>query len=268
LRCYSLRSLSLAVRTVVAIVAARSALKVIARATVAAPPAMQREAVTLVLMAVLANPLIAGLCLLGRWLLAASDERRQAIDVAAIVMCDRLVRALYVNLLLRLLLVLLRRRERLSVTRQERLRLARSERRLARERLLIAVILIKRFVAGAARPFVLGAGEMGIALAKLLLRSRDQTVVVLRMLVVVFRRNRIAGGLGIAGELNVFFSDVGGVTSNFDVRAVRFVNTGHRIVAFAMAAAMPVIVVTVAMAAVTAATHALVLTVSHDLPVR
>ena len=72
----------------------------------------------------------------------------------------------------------------------------------------------------------------------------------------------------VARELNVFLSNVSWVSPNFDVGSIRFVNTRHRILVFAVA--MPVIVttVTMAMTAVIAATHALVLTVSHVLPVR
>jgi len=62
---------------------------------------------------------------------------------------------------------------------------------------------------------------------------------------------------------------VGRISPNFDIGSIRFVNTRHWILVFAVAA-MPVIVTTVAMAvtAVIAAAHALVLTVSHVSPVR
>src|SRR5215510_14076 len=174
----------------------------------------------------------------------------------------RLARALHHHLLLRLVVLLLR--ERLRVARQVGLRLTRSERHLANDRLLIALVFVSHLLARATRRVVLGAGEMWIVLTKLLLRRRDQTVVVLRMLIVVFRRDRIAGGLGVARKLNVLLSNVGRVSANFDVRTVRFVNTRHRIVVLAVA----MLIVTTMAVAVIAAAHALVLTVSHDSPVR
>jgi hypothetical protein len=66
---------------------------------------------------------------------------------------------------------------------------------------------------------------------------------------------------------------VGRVAPNFDIGSIRFENTRHRILVFAVTAAMPVIV-TVAMTGVTAVTaviaaaHTFVLTVSHVSPVR
>src|SRR5215510_8737076 len=224
---------------------------------------MQREAVSLIVVTVLVETLLA------RWLLGTGNERRQPVDVAAAVvapiMCVRLVRALHHDLLLRLMLLLLR--ERLRIARQVGLWLARSEWHLADDLLLIALVLVRDLLARAAPALrlVFGAGKMWIVLAKLLLRRRNQTVVVLGVLVVVFRRDRIAGGLGIARELNVFFSNVGWVSTNFDVGAVRFVNTRHRIVVLAVA--MLIVTMTMTMAVIAAA-HALVLTVSHDLPVR
>ena len=220
---------------------------------------MQRETVPLVVVAVLIEPLMVGLRLLARRLLAASNERRQPVDVAAAVMRARLARALHDDLMLRLVLLL---RERLRIARQVRLRLTRSERHFAHDLLLIAVVLVERLLARAALRLVFDASEVWIVLAKLLLRRRDQTVIVLRVLIVVFRGDRIARGLGIARELNVFFSNMRRIASNFDVGTVRFVNTRHRIVILAVA----MLIVTMAMAVIAAA-HALVLTVSHDSPV-
>ena len=216
-----LHAAMLLVRAVVTVVVARSALEIIARAAVATPPPMQREAVTLVVVAVLIEPLIAGLRLLGRRLLRAGDERRQPIDVVAALLHARLIRALHNGLMLRLMLwLMLLLREGLGIARQVGLRLTCPERRLANDLLLIALILVEHLLACTARRIVFRAGEMRVVLAKLLLRCRDQTVVVLRVLVIVFRRDRIARGLGIARELNVFFSNVRGVASNFDVGSV------------------------------------------------
>ena len=98
------------------------------------------------------------------------------------------------------------------------------------------------------------ARQMRIVLAELLLRHRDEAVVVLGMLVIVLGRNRIAGRLRVARELNVFLGNVRGVSPDFDVGSVRLVDARHRVLTFA-------VMITTA--------HALaVLTVSHDSPVR
>ena len=152
----------------------------------AAPPAMQREPVGLVVVAVLIEALITRLALLRcrRWL-CASNKRRQTIDVAASVMRGLLARALDVDLLLRLVVLLLRKR--LRITRQVRLRLAHAERRVTRNLLLITLFLIKCIVTRATRALVFDAREMWVVLPELLLRRGDETVVVLRVLVVIFR---------------------------------------------------------------------------------
>jgi hypothetical protein len=67
------------------------------------------------------------------------------------------------------------------------------------------------------------------------------------MLIIILRRNRIARGLRVTRELEVFFGDVRGGAPNFDIRTVRLEDPSHRILTLAVAAP-----------------HALVLTVSHD----
>ena len=166
-----------------AIVPARSTLKV-PRAAVAPPPPMQRESIGLVVVAVLIQALIARLALLRRrCLLCTSNKRRQPIDVAASVVHGLLARALNVDL--RLVILLLRKR--LCITRQERLRLAHAKRRIAPSLLLVTLFLFKHIVTRATGRFVLDAREVRVVLPELLLRRGDQTVVVLRVLVVVFR---------------------------------------------------------------------------------
>jgi len=96
-----------------------------------------------------------------------------------------LARALDVDLMLRRLILLLRKR--LRITRQVRLRLAHSERRIACNLLLITIFLVKCIVTRATRAVVLNARKMRVVLPELLLRRGDQTVVVLRVLVVIFR---------------------------------------------------------------------------------
>jgi len=142
---------------------------------------MQRKAVGLIVVAVLIEARLA--LLRRRRLLRASNKRRQPIDVAASVVRGLLARALDVDL--RLVALLLRKR--LCITRQERLRLAHAERRIACSLLLITLFLFKHIVTRATGPFVLDTREVRVVLSELLLRRGDQTVVVLRVLVVVFR---------------------------------------------------------------------------------
>src|SRR4051794_5718179 len=225
---------------------------------------VQRKAFALIVVAVLGN------ARRGLLRLAAGDEGRQAVDVvAAAVIAARLDLTRCMSLLLRWMLL----RKRLRVARQERLRLTtHAEWSFGVDRgLLTVVLVVEDVVASTARRLAFDARQMRIVLAELLLRSGNQTVIMLGVLVVVLGGDRIAGGLGVARELNVFFGDMGGVAANFDLRAVRFVNTRHRIMIFAMTATATA-TATAATAAVTvvviAAAHALVvLTVSHDLPV-
>jgi hypothetical protein len=89
-----------------------------------------------------------------------------------------------------------------------------------------------------------------LVLAELLLHRSDQAEVVFGVLVVVFRRNRIAGRLRVTGELDVLFCHMIGRAADLHVRAVRFINACERILTFAVLAAPP---------------HTLVLTVSHGV---
>jgi hypothetical protein len=224
----------------------------------ATAPAMQREAVALAVVAVLPvalMPRLPWLPLLGLMRLSAGNEGWQPVDVAtAFGGHCALLRA---GLMRLVLLVLLALRERLGVTRQVGLRLARAEGLFAPQSRLRAVVVavLEGVVARPDRHFVLWTGQMGVGLAELLLRRRDQTIIMFGMLVVIFGRDGITGGLRIAGELHVFFRNVGGVPANFHIRTVRLVDTRHRIV-------------TLAVLLVVAPAHSFVLTVSHDLPVR
>jgi hypothetical protein len=203
--------------------------------------AVHRKTVALVVEAVLAIGLLSrrptrialmGLRLLAaRLLAAAGDEGGQPVDMAVV----GAVVALAALLLLRAAPIgLLARGEELGIARQEGLRVARAERgllarlrRLGRffvvavvELFVMRVVAGERIVPGAAfRPV-----EIRRVLPELLVHCRDQAEIMLGMLIIVFRRHRVAGGLRIAGELNVFFSDVRRRSANLDVRTVRFVN--------------------------------------------
>src|ERR1700675_4504124 len=98
---------------------------------------------------------------------------------------------------------------------------------------------------------VLGPSEVRIILSILLLRRRDHAVIVLSVLIIIFRCNRITGRLRVARKLNVFFCDMRWIAANFHIWPVRLEYAHHWIVALAM---------------VVSPAHPLVLTVSHDLP--
>ena len=83
-----------------------------------------------------------------------------------------------------------------------------------------------------------------------LLRGSDQSEVVLRVLQVTFRHDRIAGRLSIARELQILFADMMGGAPDLYVRPVRPVGARKRIWTFSI-----IVVV--------ASTHTLVLTRSH-----
>ena len=100
------------------------------------------------------------------------------------------------------------------------LRFARAKCRIADHGLLTLVAIIERFVASAALDVAVGSSQLRIVLAELFLRTRDQPIVVLGMLIIVFGRDRIPGGLRIARKLNVFFCNMRRVPPNFDVRTV------------------------------------------------
>src|SRR5262245_12243041 len=131
---------------------------------------MQRESVGLVVVAVLIEALMA-LLRRRRLLRATSNKRRQPIDIAASVVRGLLARALHVDLLLRLVILLLR--EWLRIARQVRLRLAHAERRIAPGLLLITLFLVKSLVTCASGALVFNAGKMRVVLPELLLRRGD-----------------------------------------------------------------------------------------------
>ena len=127
-------------------------------------------------------------------------------------------------------------------------------------RLHTAVVAVVKAVFGA-RIGAVGARLllllMGLVLPELFLRRRDQSEIMLRVLIVVFSRDRVARGARVAGELNVFLGDMVGGTANLHVGPVRFVDARQRIVILASAAAAPTIATPHAMV--------LVLTVPHSL---
>jgi len=91
-----------------------------------------------------------------------------------------------------------------------------------------------------------------LALPKLLLSGGDQAKVMLRVLIVVFRRNGVTRTLRIPGELKIFFGDMRRRAANFYVRSVGLKNPRQWILMMMVMAALTI-----------ATSHALVLTVSH-----
>jgi hypothetical protein len=132
-----------------------------------------------------------------------------------------------------------------------RLGLHRHEARLLaeiRKALAVIIELIRR-------GDVVDVARLRLVLAELLLRGGDQAEIVFGVLIVILRSNRIAGGAGIARELDVFLGDMGGSAADLDVRPIRLEHPGQRVLA------APVIITVIPVA------HPLVvLTVSHVLP--
>jgi hypothetical protein len=206
--------------------------------------------------------------------LAAGDEGRQPFDVFVVGRLEVLLPGLVMRLLLRILLRLLVRL--LVVLWLRLLRLLVLLRRLLlalivglllrRERLaahgrLVIVAVVKRVVGViAALLRLLLLIERRLGLPKVFLRGGDQAEIMLGVLVVVFCRDRIAGALRIAGQLQVFLGNVRGIAPDLQVRSIGLVHARQWILVMVM-------MMTTATTTFTAVAtpHALVLTVSHDL---
>lgn len=142
--------------------------------------------------------------------LTAGDEGRQPFHIAVIaglrleVLLPRLemVRLLLVRLLMLLRVLLFTRKEWLLIARRKRL--------AAIHRLIaIAVAVVKGVIADiAAHVARLLLLIIGLSLPQMLLRRSDQAKIMLGVLIVVLRRDRIAGALRVTGELKVFFRDM------------------------------------------------------------
>jgi len=217
--------------------------------TVTAPTAMHAEpvliAITLVAITLVAITLIVtvlpGVLL---WLTAAGYECRQATDILSALVRMKRLRLM----LLTIVDLLVARWKWLSVARDIRLllRLAWRVARfvLAHESLAVVIVAVKTFIVPllvlpARRTLLRLLIVVGVLLAELFLRGGNETKIMFGVLVVILGGNRIAGALGIARKLDVFFRNVRSRAANFDVRAVRFVNARQRILAFAVVTATP-----------------------------
>lgn len=198
--------------------------RLIARPAVAATPPVQRKAVGRCVKAIRAIRAVwairtvrsvAALPLLRRLLmrLSAGDEGRQPFDVLLALLREVLRAGLRVlRLHLRVLLL----------ARIERLLLARRKRFAADRGLLVVAIVVAVVGKIAARVALLLV--IGLALAELFLGGSDQAEVVLRVLIVVFRGDRVAGTLRVARKLKIFFGDVGRRSPDLHVRSVGLVH--------------------------------------------
>lgn len=192
----------------------------VARPAAAMPPAppVQRKAILLPVIAVRAVlravlplwPVIAVLRLL-MLRLSAGDERWQAVDVA-LVFRTRMLRPR-----LKLLLIVM------LLARIVWLRLARGE-RLAADMGLLTIALVVAFIR---RTHLAGRLLLviGLTLAELFLRSSDDAEIVLGVLIIIFRCNRVPGALRVTGKLKILFGDMGRRTANFYVRPVGLVHS-------------------------------------------
>jgi hypothetical protein len=218
-------------------------------AAMAPSPPMQWEAIRRSVIAVgtigtvLPMRTIAALPVLRRLMLwlSAGDERGEPFDVAVAVWPMLLSRLKVLRLVILLLVVVL-------FARIIRLRLARCERLAADVRLFVVAVV--ETVVRAAHLAGLLLLVIGLALAELFLRGGDQTEIMLGMLIIILRGNRISGALCVAGQLQILLGDVGCRSSNFYVLPVGFVHARQRILM--VVTTLPV-----------TPAHTFVLTVSH-----
>ena len=197
----------------------------VARPAAAMPPAppVQRKAILLPVIAVRAVlravlplwPVIAVLRLL-MLRLSAGDERWQPVNVA-LVFRTRMLRPR-----LKLLLMLLRLMVLLIVMLLARIGWLRL--RLATDMGLLTIALVVAFIR---RTHLAGRLLLviGLTLAELFLRSSDDAEIVLGVLIIIFRCNRVPGALRVTGKLKILFGDMGRRTANFYVRPVGLVHS-------------------------------------------
>jgi hypothetical protein len=86
---------------------------------------------------------------------------------------------------------------------------------------------------------------VGALAALRLLGAGDDAEIVLGMLEIILRHHRIAAGLRIARQLQIFLGDMGGIAAHLHVRTVALEIAGQRIDVFASAvpATLPVLVI-------------------------
>ncbi len=99
---------------------------------------------------------------------------------------------------------------------------------------------------------------IGAALAHLLFTvGHDDAVIVLGVLEIILRQNRIAGRLGVPRQRHVFLGDVGGRAAQFHIGTVAFETPRQRVLAFALLIIVLVIVAAAASAVLLSLPHGL-----------
>ena len=128
---------------------------------------------------------------------------------------------------------------------------------------VVLVAVLEGVVAHVAAHVGFGAiVELRILLAELFLRSGDQAIVVLGVLIIILGGHRVARRLRVARKLDVFLGDVRRISADLHVGSVGLENPRHRVLVLAV-----VVVMMLLLLIVTTAHPLVVLTVSHDLPV-
>ena len=143
----------------------------------------------------------------------------------------RIVLLLIVMLLIVLLLIVM------LLARIIWLRFAWGERLAADVRLLAVPVVVA--VVGAAHLTGLLLLVIRLTRPELLLRRGDEAEIVLGMLIIIFRRDRIARALRIARKLDIFFRDLRSGAANLHVRPIRLIDAGQWILAFAVLVVTP-----------------------------
>jgi len=186
-----------------------------------APP-VQRKAILRPVIAVAVLPLRPVIAVLRLLMLrlSAGDERWQPVNVALVFRTRMLRPRLKLLLMLLRLIVLLIV---MLLARIVRLRLARGE-RLAADMGLLTITLVVAFIG---RTHLAGRLLLviGLTLPELFLRRSYDAEIVLGVLIIIFRCNRVPGALRVTGKLKILFGDMGRRTANFYVRPVGLVHS-------------------------------------------
>src|SRR6516162_8876192 len=136
----------------------------------------------------------------------------------------------------------------MGLTRIVGLRFARCERFAAEVRLFVLAVVK---TVGATHLTGLLLLVIGLALTELFLRGSDQAKIMLGVLIVIFRGDRISGALRVTGQLKIFLGNVRRRSPNLHVLPVGLVHARQRILVMTTLPVTPA--------------HTFVLTVSHGL---
>ncbi|MBB4521957.1 UNVERIFIED_ORG: hypothetical protein M2435_001987 [Rhizobium sophorae] len=130
--------------------------------------------------------------------------------------------------------------------------------------IVIVILIVIHIVAVAVRTFaiiVLAAVVALEAFLHLRLGACDDTIIVFGVLEIVLGNHAIAGALGVAGELRVFFGDMLRSTANLHIGAGAVIGPGQRIAALAV----EIVVIVISTAAAATAAVVIVTTPSTAL---